>query len=199
MARTKPTLSKICDVSGSFADVQAQVKKAFDFYGRLDGLVNSAGIAIRKDFLDSTEDFIKQMMGVNFRGTVQFCQAAIPLMQEHGGSIVNISSIRAFDHATIKPIYGATKAAVNNLTASISRSFSPKVRVNGVAPGYTATEISQHWDSRAWEYLKTTPMGRAAEPREIAEVVCFLLSSKASYINGTTVVVDGGDTAGRNI
>ena len=130
---------------------------------------------------------------VNVLGTVHFCQAVIPQMQKNKyGRIVNVASLRGFGAASGKPAYSASKAAIINLTASMAKEFSPDIIINAVAPGFTETPIAKNWDDEVWAKVNTSLLGRIAQPKEIAEVILFLTSDRASFIIGQTILADGG-------
>lgn len=181
-----------CDVSDkvavdkAVADILSKVKK-------IDILVNSAGIAPRATFLETTDEFWLEVFKVNVLGTSHFCQVVIPQMKENGyGRIVNIASVRAYTWMTARPAYSASKAAIVNLTAVLAKEFAPNIAVNAVAPGYTETPIASNWDEKVWKDVNTALLGRIGQPKEIAEAILFLASDKASFITGQTILVDGG-------
>jgi len=181
-----------CDVADKTA-VDLQVQTLLKKIKRIDVLVNSAGIASRPSFLESTDDIWLDVFKVNVLGTVHFCQAVIPFMQKaKTGRVVNIASIRASVGTAGKPVYSATKAAIVNLTAVLAKEFAPDVYVNAVSPGYTDTPISKNWDEKVWKQVNTALVGRIAQPKEIAEAILFLASDRASFITGQTIIVDGG-------
>ncbi len=181
-----------CDVADKKA-VDSEVQKILKKVRRIDLLVNSAGIAPRATFLESTDNLWLDVFKVNVLGTTHFCQAIIPQMQKNKyGRIVNIASIRAYVNTAGRPAYSASKAAIVNLTAVLAKEFAPNIAVNAVAPGYTNTPIAKNWDDAVWKKVKTSLLGRIAEPKEIAEVILFLASERSSFITGQTILVDGG-------
>lgn len=181
-----------CDVSDKSA-VDAEVEKILKKVKRIDALVNCAGIAPRPSFLESTDEIWLDVFKVNVLGTVHFCQTIIPIMQKNkSGRIVNIASIRANIGTSGKPVYSATKAAIVNLTSVLAKDFAPDIYVNAVSPGYTDTPISANWDEKVWKQVNTALVGRIGQPKEIAEVILFLASNRASFITGQTIIVDGG-------
>jgi 3-oxoacyl-[acyl-carrier protein] reductase len=181
-----------CDVADRAA-VKRVVKKIMKDFGRIDALVNNAGIADRRPFLETTDEVWQNVFKVNVLGTVHFCQEVIPHMQRQKyGRIVNVSSKRGFPATCGKPAYGASKAAVILLTAALAKEFAPDIAVNCVAPGFTETDMSKTWSEKIWVDVRQTLLGRAGKPEEIAEMILFLASSKASFITGQTFLVDGG-------
>lgn len=170
--------------------------------GALDILVNNAGIVQNGPSEDVAMEDWQRVIDVNLNGVFYCAQAFGKEMVKAGkGSIVSISSICG--SVTVYPqpqaAYNASKAAVNLLTKSLAVEWAKKgVRVNAVAPGYTATELTLAGRSKPeWfeTWMRMTPMGRLGEPKEIANAVLFLASDAASYITGTVLMVDGGYTA----
>lgn len=181
-----------CDVADKTA-VESEVKRIIKKVKKIDVLVNCAGIAPRAKFLETTDELWLDLFRINVLGTTHFCQAIIPQMQKNKyGRIVNIASIRAYIDTAGRPAYSASKAAIVNLTAVLAKEFAPDIAVNAVAPGYTDTPITKNWDDEVWAKAKTSLLARIAQPKEIAEVILFLASDRASFITGQTIIVDGG-------
>lgn len=181
-----------CDVSDKQA-VDLEVSRILQKVGRVDVLVNSAGIASKMQFLEMTDEFAIDTYKVNVLGTVHFCQALIPHMKANGyGRIVNIASVRGHVNMVGNVSYGMSKASVINLTAGLAKQFAPDVYVNAVSPGFTDTPITKTWTPDNWEKSKESLVGRIGQPEEIAEAILFLASDRASFINGQTILVDGG-------
>ena len=186
------------------AGVRAAVKLAVETYGGLDILVNNAAITgtpAVKLFLDTTDEHLDLLLGVNLRGAYVCAQEAARTMvaQGRGGVIVHISSVGAFAGQEGATVYCATKAGLTGLTQAMALEMAPHgIRVVTVAPGDVATEASENIRSDVVErgasgtYLRQTPLGRQGQPQEIGDVVAFVASDAASFITGTTVVVDGG-------
>jgi 3-oxoacyl-[acyl-carrier protein] reductase len=178
------------------AAVKDMIACCRDQLGGLDVLVNNAGTTRFIDHSDLaalTEEVWDEILGVNLKGTFYCIRAAMPLLQERDGNVVNITSVAGLQgHGSSIP-YAASKAAVNCLTKSMARAFGPKVRVNAVAPGPVLTRwLADHMDHVA-RSLSITPMGRAAVPEDIADTVWFLAQG-TSLMTGQVVVVDGGRT-----
>ena len=188
-----------CDVR-SLAEVERAVAEAERALGGLDGLVNNAGINAYFDAVDMTEEDWDTVFAVDLKAAWMLAKAALPGLIERRGSIVNISSIQA--QLTIEGFfpYAAAKAGLEGLTRSLALEYAPQgVRVNAVAPGYTDTRLLREWldqqpDPQAAldSVLGKIPMRRVATPREIGNVVAFLLSDQSSAITGATIAVDGG-------
>jgi 3-oxoacyl-[acyl-carrier protein] reductase len=177
-------------------DVKAMMKQCREELGGLDVLVNNAGTTRFIDHTDLqalTNEVWDEILGVNLKGTFFCCREALPILQERGGSIVNVTSVAGLQgHGSSIP-YAASKAAVNCLTKSLARAFGPRVRVNAVAPGPVLTRwLADHMDHVA-RSLQITPMGRAAVPEDIADAVYFLALG-TTLMTGQVMVVDGGRT-----
>ncbi len=170
-------------------------------FGRLDVLVNNAGIAVRGTGDDATIEEWDRVMDVNAKGVFLGTKAAIPEMRKTGGgSIVNISSISGMIGQTnIHPGYNASKGAVRLLTKSTALQHAGEgIRVNSVHPGPIATPMTEAGRMDPESYRRTltmTPLGRYGEPEDVAYGVLFLASDESSYMTGSELVVDGGYTA----
>lgn len=166
--------------------------------GRIDVLVNCAGVDCSKPFAEIGDDEYERVMAVNVRGVWNACQATVPVMQEQGGgAIVNISSVAALRGGGLygTTAYAASKGAVISLSKALAREFAPHVRCNAVCPALTMTEMGRRVveEKGGMEHvLAMTPLGRPAEPREIAAVIAFLASDDASYVTGQVYNADGG-------
>lgn len=181
-----------CDVTDKKA-VLKEVDKIIKKVGKIDGLINCAGSVNPKYFLETEDEDWLGDYKINVLGTVHFCQAIIPYMRKAKyGRIVNISSARGHFASNRTIAYSAAKAAVINLTASLAIECAPNILVNCVSPGPVLTDMSKTWSKETWKRLKNSLLGRPANPEEIAEVILFLVSDKASYINGQSILVDGG-------
>ncbi|PKO44692.1 MAG: dehydrogenase [Betaproteobacteria bacterium HGW-Betaproteobacteria-3] len=186
-----------CDV-GDKAQVDALVAQCMARHGRIDVLVNNAGIFKAADFLDVTEADFDAVLRVNLKGSFLVGQAvAREMVKTGGGNIVNMSSVNAV--LTIPSIssYNVSKGGINQLTRVMALALADQgIRVNAVAPGTIATELAMKAVLTSEEakarILSRTPMKRLGEPSEIADVVAWLASDAASYVTGEIVVVDGG-------
>ncbi len=190
-------LYRHCDVAAK-GDVDASLAATLAHFGRVDGLVNNAGIFRAAPFLDITEADWDAVIAVNLKGSFLVGQAvARELARQGSGAIVNMSSVNGT--LTIPSIasYNASKGAINQLTRVMALSLADcGVRVNAVAPGTIATELARSAvltsDEARARIMSRTPMQRLGEPSEIADVVAYLLSDAASYVTGEIVVADGG-------
>ncbi|MFH8611153.1 SDR family NAD(P)-dependent oxidoreductase [Streptomyces sp. NPDC018029] len=189
----------VCDLADP-ASVRGAVDRAVELYGRLDVAFNNAATGQPPGPLDelSGADF-DRLYAVNLKGPWVAMSAEIAAMRATAGrgAIVNTSSVGALMANPQLPAYGALKRALNSLTESAAATYGPEgIRVNAVAPGTTLTELLFEWDERSPGTVDAlnarTPLGRAAEPREIAEAAAWLLSDRASYVTGTVLRVDGG-------
>jgi NAD(P)-dependent dehydrogenase (short-subunit alcohol dehydrogenase family) len=186
-----------CDVA-SKAEVDAALAATLAAYGRVDQLVNNAGIFRAADFLEITEADWDAVIDVNLKGAFLVGQAvARAMVGAGGGAIVNMSSVNGV--LTIPSIasYNVSKGGVDQLTRVMALALAERgVRVNAVAPGTIATELAKNAvlgsEAAKQRIMSRTPMKRLGEPGEIAEVVAFLLSDAASYLTGEIVYADGG-------
>ncbi len=172
----------------------AEVAKAF---GRLDGAVNSAGIAADKHVFETSAELFRRMLDINVVGTFLVGrEAARHMAKTGGGAIVNLASISGLRGSKGRSAYGASKGAVVNLTQVMANDLAPHgIRVNAVAPGPIETPMVKavHTDADRDLYGRFVPMRRYGTPREIANVIHFLLDgSLSSYMTGEIVAVDGG-------
>lgn len=186
-----------CDV-GNKAQVDQLVQQALAWQGRIDVLVNNAGIFRAADFLDVTEEDFDAVLRVNVKGSFLVGQAVARAMaQASRGTIVNMSSVNGMLAIPNIASYNVSKGGINQLTRVMALALAPhNIRVNAVAPGTIATELAAKAvltsDEAKNKILSRTPLGRLGEPSEIADVVAWLASDAASYVTGEIVTVDGG-------
>ena len=172
-----------------------QIDRLIADVGDVDILVNNAGLAVFSPTADLAEATFDALFANNVRAPFMLVAAFAPKMvANRAGSIINITSMSATVGLALGSAYGASKAALESMTRSWAAEYSPSgVRVNAVAPGPVYTDGSD--SDRTQALGSTTPMNRAAQPNEIAELVVFLASPQASYITGANIAADGGRTA----
>lgn len=196
-ARLGAEAGLVCDM-GDPAAIGAMFDRIEAEFGPLEILVNNAGIAIPNDFLDTTLEDFRKVIDVNLTGSFLALQRTARTMVERGieGAIVNMSSINAQVAIPSIPAYCASKGGVMQLTRAAALALAPhNIRVNAVGPGSIDTEmvaaVNANPEAMA-RVMSRTPLGRLGTAREIADVVAFLASDKASYVTGETIYVDGG-------
>jgi len=192
-------LLHVSDVSVP-ADAERLVADTVARFGRLDVLVNNAGIGGLGAFLDIPAEQGDRIMAVNLGGVVNTIRAALPHLIAHRGSIVNVSSVSGLGGDWGLSFYNASKGAVSNLTRSLALEFGGKgVRVNAVAPSITFTDMNKSFFTEHPEILRRftdrIPLGRGAQPEDVAAVIAFLASPDAGFVNGVNLPVDGGLSA----
>src|SRR3954469_17672580 len=189
-----------CNVASKEA-VDAAVATTVAEFGRIDGLVNNAGIFRAAEFLDITEEDWDAVIDVNLKGAFLVGQAvARQMVAQKRGAIVNMSSVNGLMAIATIASYNASKGGINQLTRAMALGLVDHgVRVNAVAPGTIATDLARDAvltsDAARQRILGRTPMKRLGEPDEIADVAAFLLSDASSYMTGEIVYVDGGRLA----
>lgn len=193
--RPEATLALHCDVSDAAA-VHAAVHRAAAHFGRLDALVNNAGIAVFKPILETTPEEWSRVLAVNLTGPFLATQAAAPIMAgTGGGAVVNVTSISGIRASTLRVAYGTSKAALAHLTKQQAVELSALgIRVNAVAPGPVDTAMAKavHTPEIRRDYHDTIPLNRYGLEEELAEAMFFLCSDRASYLTGQVIAVDGG-------
>ena len=192
---TNNVLGLECDVSEP-DQVDQSVNRVVDHFGRIDVLVNNAGIAEFKPMLETTYEEWSRILAVNLNGPFICTQACTPFMlKNEGGSIVNIASISGLRASTLRIAYGTSKAALMHLTKQQAAELGNKgIRVNAIAPGPVDTAMAKkvHTADIRSDYHDVIPLNRYGLEEEIADAVWFLCSDSASYINGQIIAADGG-------
>jgi len=191
-----------CDVSNE-EQVKAMVEETIKTYGRIDVLVNNAGIGVYKSVLDTSSEDWDRCLDVNLKGVFLCSKYAIPHMLKQGkGNIINISSVHSFQTVNGVAPYAASKGGITALTRNMAIDYGPTIRVNSIAPGWVLTPLIQSiFDSypdpkaqrKAVEQRQV--MKRIGRPEDIGYAAAFLASDEASFITGTQLFVDGGLTA----
>ena len=191
-------LSIHCDVSAP-GQVAAAVDEVLARFGRIDALVNNAGIAIFRPVMETSFEDWSAVLATNLSGPFICTKACVPAMLANGGgSIVNITSISGTRASTLRVAYGTSKAALMHLTKQLAAELGTRgIRVNAVSPGPVDTAMAKkvHTPDIRADYHDTIPLNRYGTEEELAEAIFFLGSDKASYINGTVLNVDGGFAA----
>jgi len=194
------TLALHCDVSDASA-VDVAIGRLERRFGRLDALVNNAGVAVFAPILETSDDDWNRILAVNLTGPFLCVKAAASLMRQHGGgAIVNVTSISAVRASTLRSAYGTSKAALAHLTKQLAVELAALgIRVNAVAPGPVDTAMAKavHTAEIRADYHDAIPLDRYGLEEELAEAIFFLSCERSSYITGQTLAVDGGfDAAG---
>ena len=180
--------------------VQAMAAEALQVFGRVDALVNNAGVALFGRVENTGYEAWREVMQTNLDGVFLCTQALVPALTDSKGAIVNIASISGLRASTLRVAYGTSKAAVIHMTKQFAVELGEKgIRVNCIAPGPVRTKLAMavHAPEIIAAYYDAIPLNRYGEAREIAEGIVFLASGKASFITGQVLAVDGGfDAAG---
>lgn len=195
LGRADDTMALVADVSDPAA-VQAAVHRAHERLGRIDALVNNAGIAVFKPMLEVSLEEWRRVLAVNLTGPFLMTRAVAPIMRDQGGgAIVNITSISGLRASTLRVAYGTSKAALAHLTRQQAVELSEYgIRVNAVAPGPVDTAMAKavHTPAIRADYHDHIPLERYGLERELADAILFLCSERAAYITGQELAVDGG-------
>ena len=179
------------------AQVQALMAEIGAKFGRLDVLVNNAGVGERSDFKHLTDEAWDRVWKTNLDGTVRCAREAFDLLKASGkASVINLSSVMATKHTRQMAVYSATKGAVSALTRSLAVEYAPYgIRVNALVPGYVETALIGRYIANpmiAKALLTQTPLRRFGTPQDIANAALFLASDEAGYVTGAALNVDGG-------
>lgn len=191
-------LTITCDISVE-SQVQEMIQCVMDKFGKIDVLVNNAGIAVQGKVTELSDSDWKQAIDVNLNGTFYVSKAAMPHLIASQGCIVNVSSLSGIGGDWNMAAYNAAKAGVSNLTRTLALDHGADgVRVNAVNPSVTKTEMTsaiQGNDEKTAKFLARCPLGRLATPEDIAAAITFLASDDAAMITGVNLPVDGGVNA----
>lgn len=184
----------ICPDLGNYESVKNAVDKVYETYGRIDILINNAGVSDSAPFTEYTEKLFDKVMDLNVKGVFNVSRAVSDYMVQQGsGVILSTSSMVSISGQAAGVAYPASKFAVNGMTVSLARELGPKgIRVNAVAPGITETDMMKAVPKEVIDPLiQQIPLRRLGQPRDIANAFAFLASDEASYITGVILSVDG--------
>lgn len=176
-------------------EVQAMFREVHKAFGRLDVLVNNAGVVDDAYLLMINEDSLSRSLDINIKGYFHCAQqAALKMMSKKSGHIINVSSVSSILAVEGQGVYSATKGAVNSMTATLAKELAPRgIRVNAVAPGFIETEMIDAIPAeKQEEYLKAVPMHRFGTAADVANAVAALCSDAFGYMTGQVIVLDGG-------
>lgn len=190
------TIWRLCIPKGSFSkcdvgnkdEIKASVDLALYTYNKIDVLVNNAAIMTFKKIVDLTTEEWDMVMKINVRSVFLFCKFCIHHM--NNGTIVNISSVHAYETTANVVPYASSKGAMEAFTRGVSLEYPKQIRINCVAPGAVDTPLL--WDNPNVKSGAEAVTGAIGKPEELAAAICFLAADEARFINGTTIVVDGG-------
>ncbi len=176
-------------------EVKLMFREISKKFGKIDVLVNNAGIVKDEYVLMMTPDVIDKCLDLNIKGYM-YCsqQAALKMFSKKKGCIINVSSVSSKLAVAGQSVYSATKGAVNSMTATMAKELAPYgIRVNAVAPGFIATDmVDKLPEDKKQEYLDTIPFKRFGTPEEVGDVVAMLAGDECAYITGQVLVIDGG-------
>lgn len=199
LAERSGAIFQRCDVADE-DQCAAVVTRAMELgQGRIAGLVNNAGMSLRAPFEDTQTEDWDRIMTVNTRSVYLMTRLALPGLRAAQGSVVTTSSVAGFVGQRGLALYTASKAALIGLTQALALEYGSEVRFNAIAPGQIGTRMMQKImddPERLAATVATIPAARLANPREVADVVAWLISDASSFVNGAIIPVDGGETAG---
>jgi len=190
-----------CDVT-DLSQVQNAIGETVQVLGGIDVLINNAGISIRHEFLDITQEEWENVLGVNLNGVFFVAQTVARHMLEHdGGVILNMGSTNGIMGYRNYSDYNASKAGVIELTRSMALELAPRIRVNAIAPGFIMTPMqrAEYTDEMVDEVNRKIPLQRTGTPEEVAALFAFMASEDAQFITGHVYVLDGGEIAGGSL
>lgn len=177
---------------GRWDEIDALIEAAYAAFGRVDILINNAGMSPACPSREVTEALFDAVLNLNFKGPFRLAsQIGWRMSRGNGGAIINVSSTASLHAIPGVVPYGAAKAAINAMSLSLAREYAPKVRVNTLVPGPFLTDISKAWSDAARE-VQPVALGRPGRPDEIVTAALMLASPASSYTTGTLVQVDGG-------
>lgn len=179
---------------GKAGEAETMVKACHAALGRLDGLVNTAGVGPYRPLADIDEAYVAEMFATNVTGAAMLTKAAAALLPSPGGRIVHFASRLAFSPIPNSTVYAASKAAVIALTHGFAKELGPKgITVNAIAPGVIETDMTTAIIAERGDGIRAmTPLGRIGQPDDIAGIVAFLVSPDSGWITGRTIIADGG-------
>ncbi len=181
--------------AGRWDDCDRLVDTAFERFGRIDVLVNNAGMSpLYPSITELSEELYDKTLAVNLKGPFRLTSLVGARMAEgDGGSIINVSSVASVQPSPIELPYGAAKAGLNNMTLGMARTFGPTVRVNCIMPGPFLTDISKAWPPEMLESMtRTVPLGRGGQPEEVVGAALYFASDASSFTTGAILKIDGG-------
>ena len=177
------------------SDIKRLVDNVIEKLGKIDVLINNAGITSNVSLLDSTDEEFREMFDINFFGVVSLTRKVVKYMKDTGGSIINTSSMVGTYGGRNQSAYSASKFAINGLTKSLAKELGMyNIRVNAVAPGVVGTDMVRENVSEEMKagLLRMTPLAKMAEPKELAGIYLYLASDASSFTTGQIIGVDGG-------
>ena len=180
-------------------DVQNIIKQTIKEFGHINVLVNNAGIAVQGNIEEVSNEDLDKQMAINVHGMFMLAREAIPYIKETQGAIINTSSVSGFGGDWGMIAYNTSKGAVTNMTKAMALDYGKDgVRINAVAPSFTKTDLTAGMEDNKdlmQKFEERIPMGRGAQPEEIGDVIAFLASNDARFVNGVILPVDGGLSA----